>query len=182
MTHTLSAIKADIAALFDAYFLPPKPIDIIAISKRQPTKKIIPLLKAGHRHFGENKVQEAQEKWPALKQAKGYIAPFKAVEAIDKGLSYDIDADLKREADLFADCAVQKLKWLDEHATVFRIKRANVVDRKRKPEFAIGENGQPNILIDDYEKNIREWEAAGGIAIHHTNAADTINELAAYYA
>ena len=39
-------------------------------------------------------------------QAKGYIAPFKAVEAIDKGLSYDIDADLAREADLFADCAV----------------------------------------------------------------------------
>ncbi len=39
-------------------------------------------------------------------KAKGYIAPFKAVEAIDKGLSYDIDADLKREAELFADCAV----------------------------------------------------------------------------
>jgi 3-hydroxyacyl-CoA dehydrogenase/1,4-dihydroxy-2-naphthoyl-CoA synthase len=39
-------------------------------------------------------------------QAKGYIAPFKAVEALDQGLSYDIDADLKREADLFADCAV----------------------------------------------------------------------------
>ena len=39
-------------------------------------------------------------------QAKGYIAPFKAVEAIDKGLSYDFDADLKREAELFADCAV----------------------------------------------------------------------------
>ena len=39
-------------------------------------------------------------------QAKGYIAPFKAVEAIDKGLSYDIDTDLEREAELFADCAV----------------------------------------------------------------------------
>ena len=39
-------------------------------------------------------------------QAKGYIAPFKAVEAIDKGFSYDIDADLEREADLFADCAI----------------------------------------------------------------------------
>jgi len=39
-------------------------------------------------------------------QAKGYIAPFKAVEAIDKGLSYDIDADLRREAELFADCAL----------------------------------------------------------------------------
>ncbi|MGD9139540.1 MAG: 3-hydroxyacyl-CoA dehydrogenase NAD-binding domain-containing protein, partial [Desulfobacterales bacterium] len=39
-------------------------------------------------------------------KAKGYLAPFKAVEAIDKGLSYDIDTDLKREAELFADCAV----------------------------------------------------------------------------
>ena len=39
-------------------------------------------------------------------QAKGYIAPLKAVEAIDKGLSYDIDADLETEAQLFADCVV----------------------------------------------------------------------------
>ena len=42
----------------------------------------------------------------AASQAKGYIAPFKAVEAIDKGLSYDIEADLEKEAELFADCAV----------------------------------------------------------------------------
>ncbi len=39
-------------------------------------------------------------------QAKGYIAPMKAVEAIDQGLSYDIDADLEREVALFADCAI----------------------------------------------------------------------------
>ena len=39
-------------------------------------------------------------------QSKGYIAPMKAVEAIDQGLSYDIDKDLEREAELFADCAV----------------------------------------------------------------------------
>jgi 3-hydroxyacyl-CoA dehydrogenase/enoyl-CoA hydratase/carnithine racemase len=39
-------------------------------------------------------------------QSKGYIAPMKAVEAMDQGLSYDIDADLKREVALFADCAV----------------------------------------------------------------------------
>jgi len=39
-------------------------------------------------------------------QSKGYIAPMKAVEAVDKGLSFDIDTDLEREAALFADCAV----------------------------------------------------------------------------
>lgn len=39
-------------------------------------------------------------------KAKGYIAPFKAIEAFEKGLSYDIDKDLELEADLFGDCVV----------------------------------------------------------------------------
>ncbi|MFO7708153.1 MAG: 3-hydroxyacyl-CoA dehydrogenase NAD-binding domain-containing protein [Desulfobacterales bacterium] len=37
-------------------------------------------------------------------KAKGYIAPFKAIEALEKGLGYDFDADLAIEAGLFADC------------------------------------------------------------------------------
>ncbi len=39
-------------------------------------------------------------------RAKGYIAPFKAVEALERGFGYDIDADLEIEADLFTDCVV----------------------------------------------------------------------------
>ncbi|MBW2009464.1 MAG: enoyl-CoA hydratase/isomerase family protein, partial [Deltaproteobacteria bacterium] len=39
-------------------------------------------------------------------QAKGYIAPFKAIEAMEKGLSFDIEADIEREVDLFCDCVV----------------------------------------------------------------------------
>ncbi|MGD2097084.1 MAG: 3-hydroxyacyl-CoA dehydrogenase NAD-binding domain-containing protein [Desulfobacterales bacterium] len=39
-------------------------------------------------------------------QAKGYLAPFKATEAFEKGLSYDIDADIDTESELFADCVV----------------------------------------------------------------------------
>jgi 3-hydroxyacyl-CoA dehydrogenase/enoyl-CoA hydratase/carnithine racemase len=39
-------------------------------------------------------------------QAKGYLAPFKAIEAFEKGLNYDIDADIETEAGLFADCLV----------------------------------------------------------------------------
>ena len=37
-------------------------------------------------------------------KAKGYVAPFKAIEALEKGLGYDLDADLTMEAGLFADC------------------------------------------------------------------------------
>ena len=39
-------------------------------------------------------------------QAKGYLAPFKAIEAFEKGLGYDIDADIETELELFADCAI----------------------------------------------------------------------------
>ncbi|HWR92158.1 MAG TPA: 3-hydroxyacyl-CoA dehydrogenase NAD-binding domain-containing protein, partial [Desulfobacterales bacterium] len=37
-------------------------------------------------------------------KGKGYIAPLKAIEAFEKGLGYDLDADLEQEAELFADC------------------------------------------------------------------------------
>ena len=40
---------------------------LIAVSKTQPAEAIEPLLAAGHRDFGENRVQEAAAKWPALK-------------------------------------------------------------------------------------------------------------------
>jgi 3-hydroxyacyl-CoA dehydrogenase len=42
----------------------------------------------------------------AEKKGKGYIAPFKAIEAMERGLSADFEADLKVEAELFSDCAV----------------------------------------------------------------------------
>jgi len=42
----------------------------------------------------------------AAKQAKGYIAPFKAIEAMERGLTDDFEAGLKIEAELFTDCAL----------------------------------------------------------------------------
>jgi 3-hydroxyacyl-CoA dehydrogenase/enoyl-CoA hydratase/carnithine racemase len=42
----------------------------------------------------------------ANKKGKGYIAPFKAIEAMERGLSDDFEADLKIEAELFSDCVV----------------------------------------------------------------------------
>ena len=41
---------------------------IIAVSKVQPIDRIEAILKKGHRVFGENRIQEAQSKWPAFKQ------------------------------------------------------------------------------------------------------------------
>jgi PLP dependent protein len=42
---------------------------LIAVSKTRSGDEIEPLLIAGHRHFGENRVSESAEKWPALRTA-----------------------------------------------------------------------------------------------------------------
>ena len=44
-----------------------KNLNIIAISKTFPVSEIMPLVNDGHQHFGENKVQEAVEKWTDIK-------------------------------------------------------------------------------------------------------------------
>jgi 3-hydroxyacyl-CoA dehydrogenase len=42
----------------------------------------------------------------AQQKAKGFIAPFKVIEAVEKGLTPNIEADILREAGMFADCAI----------------------------------------------------------------------------
>lgn len=44
-------------------------VALVAVSKTMPAERIRPALEAGHRVFGENRVQEAQSKWPALREA-----------------------------------------------------------------------------------------------------------------
>jgi pyridoxal phosphate enzyme (YggS family) len=48
-------------------------VTLIAISKTHPAQRIVPLIAAGQRVFGENRVQEAAEKWPALREAHAGI-------------------------------------------------------------------------------------------------------------
>ena len=69
-----------------------------------------------------------------------------------------------------------KLKWLDKYTNVPKGKR-HLVRREHKRKFAVNNDKKPNVLIDDYIKNIKEWESSGGIGVHHTNVAKTLGEL-----
>ncbi|UAK24323.1 YggS family pyridoxal phosphate-dependent enzyme [Sphingomonas nostoxanthinifaciens] len=53
---------------------PASAVTLVAVSKTHPADAIVPLIAAGQRVFGENRVQEAEEKWPALKEATPDIA------------------------------------------------------------------------------------------------------------
>jgi hypothetical protein len=54
--------------------------------------------------------------------------------------------------------------------------RINLVMRSQKKNYA-KVAGQPAILIDDYEKNTKEFTQRGGIGITFKNASQTIREL-----
>ncbi len=65
----LEDVRARIAEAARAAGRDPGEVSLIAVSKTFPAAAIAPVLAAGQRHFGENRVQEAREKWPALKEA-----------------------------------------------------------------------------------------------------------------
>jgi PLP dependent protein len=64
---------------------------LIAVSKTQPAESIVPLIEAGQRDFGENRVQEAAAKWPELRalypdvrlHLVGQLQSNKAEEAVE---------------------------------------------------------------------------------------------------
>ena len=45
-----------------------KNVKLVAVTKTFPISHILPVINEGHTHFGENKVQEAMEKWTSIKQ------------------------------------------------------------------------------------------------------------------
>lgn len=65
----LQDIRARIAKSARIAGRKPEMVELVAISKTHEAATIKPLLTAGQRLFGENRVQEAQAKWPALREA-----------------------------------------------------------------------------------------------------------------
>lgn len=65
----LSEVYANIAKAAKIARREPSDIELVAISKTHPPEAIEPLIAAGQGVFGENRVQEAQSKWPALIEA-----------------------------------------------------------------------------------------------------------------
>ncbi len=65
---SFSEIKARIQKAEELAKRPAGSAQLIAVSKVQPDSKVEAVLKQGHRLFGENKVQEAQGKWPMFKE------------------------------------------------------------------------------------------------------------------
>jgi PLP dependent protein len=97
----LATVKSHIAAAEAKAKRGAGAVTLVAVSKTFEAEHVRPLLAAGHRIFGENRVQEAQGKWPALKaefpgvelhligplqsnKAKEAVALFDVIETVDR--------------------------------------------------------------------------------------------------
>lgn len=65
----LADVRARIASAARIARRSPDEVTLVAISKTKPVEAILPLIGEGQLVFGENRVQEAQAKWPALREA-----------------------------------------------------------------------------------------------------------------
>ncbi len=107
----LATVRAGIAAAAREAKRPEGTVTLMAVSKTFDADAIRPVLDAGQRVFGENRVQEAQAKWPALRQefadielhligplqsnkAREAVALFDVIETVDRE---KIAAELARE-------------------------------------------------------------------------------------
>jgi pyridoxal phosphate enzyme (YggS family) len=64
----LAEVRARIAAAAHAAKRDPASVHLVAVTKTFGPEHILPVLEGGHRLYGENRVQEAKAKWPALRE------------------------------------------------------------------------------------------------------------------
>jgi pyridoxal phosphate enzyme (YggS family) len=98
---SLAAIQERIARAQARFGPPAESVTLVAVSKTFPGEAIEPFLVAGQRVFGENRVQEAKDKWPGLRQlypdvtlhligplqtnkAREAVALFDVIETVDR--------------------------------------------------------------------------------------------------
>ena len=101
------------------------------------------------------KIRDTDEFWlnlPLLPQAKQLLSVIKQIKGEYNICSTPLADDPNSEP--------HKREWIKRNLAFFPPK--NVYITNNKPQYATKEDGTPNILIDDFGKNVDAWEAAGG--------------------
>lgn len=103
---------------------PPESVELVAVSKTFDAESVAPFLEAGQRVFGENRVQEAKDKWPTLRaaypdlvlhligplqtnKAREAVALFDVIETVDRDKLAGVLAAEMARAEKRLPCFVQ---------------------------------------------------------------------------
>lgn len=122
IADNLAAVEQKImSAAVDSGRAPPA-VSLIAVSKSHPASAASAALAAGHRVFGENRVQEAQEKWPSLRTdypdaVVHLIGPLQTNKTADAVALFDVIQTLDREK--LARILAKEMERLDRRPDLF---------------------------------------------------------------
>ena len=130
---------------------------------------------AGHDHYKD--IQDPETKLQLVRDHPTFWIDLKPLSGASKLLGA-----VKKYAGSYNICSKplegdpnsepQKRLWIKKHLSAFAPNEVFIT--ANKAAHALQPDGTPNILIDDFGKNIKAWEAAGGIGIKHDN--DTVNQ------
>lgn len=134
----LAAVHERIGRACQAARRSPAEVTLVAVSKGRPAEEVEALLAAGHRDFGESRVQEAAEKWPAL--LKRYP-----------------DVRLHMIGRLQSNKAEDALRLFD---TIHSLDRASLLEALSAASAKLGR--RPRCFV---QVNIGEEEQKGGVGI-----------------
>lgn len=100
-TTPLETVRQAIARAAKVAQRDPASVTLVAVSKTHPADAIVPLLEQGQRVFGENRLQEAQDKWPELRERYPdaqlhYVGQLQSNKAEDAATLFDCIHSLDR--------------------------------------------------------------------------------------
>ena len=106
------------------------------------------------------KIRDTDEFWlrlPILPQAKELLTLIKNIKGEYNICSSPLQDDPNSEP--------HKREWIKKNLSFFPPK--NIYITHNKPQYAKNKDGTPNILIDDFGRNVKQWEDAGGIGFKY---------------
>lgn len=140
----LAEVQAKVAEAARAAGRDPAAVTLVAVGKTFPADHMLPALNAGQRAFGENRVQEAEEKWPGLRtrfpdlrlhligplqsnKVRKAVDVFDVIETVDRPKLARALANVMAETGRRPDCFIQvntgaedqKAGVLPQHADAF---------------------------------------------------------------
>jgi len=121
-TSSLARVRGEIAAACTDAKRDPASVTLIAVSKTFGAEAIEPVIAAGQRVFGENRVQEAKAKWPPMRAAHPGIAlhligPLQSNKAKEAVALFDAIHSVDRPS--IAEALAKEIAKQNRHPTLF---------------------------------------------------------------
>ena len=167
----LAEVQAKVAEATRAAGRDPAGVTLVAVGKTFPADRMLPALAAGQRAFGENRVQEAEEKWPALRacfpdirlhligplqsnKVRKAVEVFDVIETVDRPKLARALAGVMAETGKRLDCFIQVNTGAEDQKAGVLPQDADAFIAQCRDEFALPVTGLMCIPPVDEEPSL----------------------------